>query len=389
MRARREMAMKGRAFGNVQPSTRMTQARNRPGADRPRPPHTRALVPFLGALTTLGVSAFSAGFFGPAEATARAEGTASTAAGPSAAPASFTCEIKGTPLMPKGANLWANAQASSLVASFAGQPIGVVATSFSSAGRVKVRTSGGVRIDGFVDAKDLPLYTSAEVPVVAGHLWIAPGQRVGFTAAPSGLTIEAPPSGPVSQSLRASSPCSSLSLDKRPRPVWDVPGFGRGYLPRRESLELRAEPGGAVIQTLRLGQPGAMLLWSTETRDGYVHVEYHEDLVLDAWVAAADLGALKVGETMDRLAQPSTVTGSARLALAGQSLIVRAQKDVPLRLSTKEGAPPVGFVEAGGEVYVTETVLGWSAVLPRALNVLPPDGHSFWVPAGEVGTTRP
>jgi hypothetical protein len=330
---------------------------------------------------------------GWAEPGARAEGPTPTASASSApaAPASpsFACEVKGTPLMAKGATLWANAQASSLLGTFAGQPIGMMTSSFSAAGRVKVRTSGGVRIDGFVEGKELPLFTAGDVAVVPGHVWIATGQRVSFTATGAGLSIEAPPTGPVAQGLRASSPCSSLSLDKRARPAWDVPGFGRGYLPKRESLELRDQPGGAIIQTLHLSQPSAMLLWSTETRDGYVHVEYHEDLVLDAWIAEGDLNALKVGETMDRLAPPSTVTGSARLALAGQPLIVRAQKEVPLRLSTKAEAQPIGFIEAGGEVYVTETMLGWSAVLPRGLNFLPPDGHSFWVPASEVGTAKP
>jgi hypothetical protein len=75
--------------------------------------------------------------------------------------------------------------------------------------------------------------------------------------------------------------------------------------------------------------------------------------------------------------------------LAGQPVMVRAQKEVPLRLSTKAEAQPIGVIEAGGEVYVTETVLGWSAVLPRGLNVLPPEGRSFWVPAGEIGSARP
>jgi hypothetical protein len=302
---------------------------------------------------------------------------------------SYACEIKGTPLMAKGANLWANTQATSLLGTFAGQPIGMSASSFSTTGKVKVRTSGGLRLDGFVEGKDLPLFTAAEVAVVPGHLWIATGQRVTFTANVSGLTIDAPATGPLAQGLRASSPCSSLSLDRRSRPAWDVPGFGRGYLPKHESLDLRDQPGGAIIHTLHLSQPGAMLLWSTETRDGYVHVEYHEDLVVDAWIASSDLNALKVGETMDRLAPPSTVTGSARLALAGQPTIVRAQKDVALRLSTKPEAPPIGYIEAGGEVYVTETMLGWSSVLPRGLNVLPPEGHSFWVPASEVGTAKP
>jgi hypothetical protein len=47
--------------------------------------------------------------------------------------------------------------------------------------------------------------------------------------------------------------------------------------------------------------------------------------------------------------------------------------------------PPIGYIEAGGEMYVMETVVGWSSVLPRALNLLPPGDHSFWVPAYEVG----
>jgi hypothetical protein len=338
----------------------------------------------------LGAIAWSAG--SGLEPAARADSpSTATSSGPAAAvaPPAYACEVRGTPLMSKGASLWSGGQASTLVGSFAGQPIGVVTSSFLTTGKVKVRTSGGVRIEGFVDAQDLPLYTAADVAVVPGHVWIASGQRVTFTASPSGITIEAPPSGSVGQSIRGGAPCSSLTLDKRLRPTWDVPGFGRGYLPRSSTLTLHDQPGGSVVQTLQLSQPGAMLLWSTETRDGYVHVEYHEDVVLDAWVASSELGALKPGETMDRLAPPSTMTGSARLVLAGQPLVVRAQKDVPLRLATKDTSPPVGYIEAGGEMYVTETMLGWSAVLPRALNLLPPDGHSFWVPASEVGTAKP
>src|SRR5450432_3610901 len=124
MKARRE-TVKGRAFGNVQPSTRMTLDRNAS----------------LAVMATVGVCVLFRGDFGPLEATARAEGPATAA--PSAPSATYACEVKGTPLMAKGASLWANAQASSAVGSFAGQPIGVTATSFSAAGRVKVRTSGG------------------------------------------------------------------------------------------------------------------------------------------------------------------------------------------------------------------------------------------------------
>jgi hypothetical protein len=270
--------------------------------------------------------------------------------------------------------------------------VSLIASGFpanASGGRIRVRTSGGLRIDGFVDPSDLPIYAGSELAVVQGHVWLAQGQKVSFSAASNGLTVEASLTGPVTQTFRVTAPCSSLALDKRPRVPWDVPGNGRGYLPQRGTLELRDQPGGAVIQTLRT-EPGSagMLLWSTETQGGYVHVVYHEDLVIDAWVASSDVTALKQGETMDRLAPPSTMTGSARLSLSGQPTLVRAQKDVPLRLKPEEAAKPVGAIETGGEVYLIQTMLGWTSVLPRALNLLPPGDRSFWVPSSEVGTAR-
>ena len=56
---------------------------------------------------------------------------------------------------------------------------------------------------------------------------------------------------------------------------------------------------------------------------------------------------------------------------------VKALRDVPIRLSTLDGAKPVGAIEGGGEVYVMETIVGWSSVLPRALNLLPGGDRSF------------
>jgi hypothetical protein len=292
--------------------------------------------------------------------------------------------------MAKGTNLWAEPQGATAVANFAGQPVSVIASGFpasTSGGRIRVRISGGLRVDGFVDAGDLPMYTASDLAVVPDHLWIAQGQRVAFTGASGGLKVEASISGPVTQTFRVTSPCTSLSLDKRSRVPWDVPGNGRAYLPQRSTLDLRDQPGGAVIQTLHT-EPGSsgVLLWSTETQGGYVHVVYHEDIVIDAWVASTDVAALKQGETMDRLAPPQAVTGAARLSLGGQTTFVRAMKDVPLRLKPEEAAKPVGAIETGGEVYLLQTVLGWTSVLPRALNVLPPGERSFWVPSGEIGS---
>jgi len=293
--------------------------------------------------------------------------------------------------MSKGVSLWSDPQGTNAAAGFAGQAVDLIANGFPaspSAGRIRVRTSGGLRIDGYVDSNDLPLFTASDVAVVQGHLWIAQGQRVSFSGASSGLAIEASIKGPVTQTFRVTAPCTSLSLDKKARAPWDVPGNGRGYLPLRNTLELRDQPGGGVIQTLHTEPGSGMLLWSTEAQGGYVHVIYHEDLVIDAWVASADLSALKQGETMDRLAPPQAVSGAARLSIGGKTTLVRAQKDVPLRLTPQESAKPVGAIETGGEVYLVQTVLGWTSVLPRALNVLPPGERSFWVPASEVGTIK-
>jgi len=302
----------------------------------------------------------------------------------------LACDVRGAPSLAKGANLWTEPQGPATIAGFAGQPVNLIASGFPAtptAGRVRVRTSGGIRLDGFVDPNDLPLYAASDLAVVQGHLWIAQGQRLAFSAASNGITVEAAIAGPVTQTLRVTAPCTSLTFEKKQRVPWDVPGNGRGYLPQRGTLELRDQPGGSVIQTLRVTESGGgMLLWSTESQGGYVHVVYHEDIVIDAWVASADLVALKQGETMDRLAPASAVTGAARLSMGGKTTLVRAQKDVPLRLSPQEAAKPVGAIETGGEVYLVQTVLGWTSVLPRALNVLPPGDRSFWVPSSEVGT---
>ena len=76
------------------------------------------------------------------------------------------------------------------------------------------------------------------------------------------------------------------------------------------------------------------------------------------------------------------------ISIGGKTTVVRAQKDVPLRLTPQESAKPVGAIETGGEVYLIQTMLGWTSVLPRALNVLPPGERSFWVPASEVGPIK-
>ena len=45
---------------------------------------------------------------------------------------------------------------------------------------------------------------------------------------------------------------------------------------------------------------------------------------------------------------------------------------------------PIGVVEPGAEVYIMETMAGWTNVLPKALYVVPPEDGGFWIPSAEA-----
>jgi hypothetical protein len=305
------------------------------------------------------------------------------------------CEIRGTPAMPKDAVIWDAPQGGSGIARFAGQPIGLSAYEMPllESGRAKIRTSGSIEVEGWIAAADLPMSAGEQVPVVAGHVWIARGQKLAFAAvsadAPERLTVDAHLAGQVVQTIRVAAPCSALTLDKPIRPGWDVPGTGRGYVPRLGQIDLYGEPGGAAIVSVHPRAPEtSMLMWSTEVRAGFVRVLFHDDLIVDAWARESDLVALKPGETMDLPAPTAGTTAAAHLAVSGTPALVRAAQDTQIRLTPENSSRPVGVVAPGTDLYVIDTVLGWSSVLPRALNLLPPGGRSFWVRAAEVTGTQ-
>lgn len=301
-----------------------------------------------------------------------------------------SCALHGSPVMPKSASIYDAASGGSAVVTFTEQPVELTVSQIpadATAGRAKVRTGGGIRVEGFIDPQAVPTYAARDLPVVLGHVWIAEGRKVRVTGTADGsLKVQAKLSGSIAQTLSATAPCDALTLTKRPRPAWDVPGNARGYVAKTDTLELHDGAGGPVVFTLEVGEPGGgLLMWSTEARKGYVHVMAHEDAIIDGWVPQRQLTALKRGEMMDQVAPPESVVAPARLAVEGKPIVVKALREVPLRLTTSDQAKPVGVVEAGGEVYVMETITGWSSVLPHALNVLPAGDRSFWVRAAEIG----
>ena len=84
---------------------------------------------------------------------------------------------------------------------------------------------------------------------------------------------------------------------------------------------------------------------------------------------------------MDQFIPPTTAINGAQLALDKPPRVAQAAQEIPLRARRDDKEKPIGAVEAGAEVYVMETLLGWNNVLPKNLGVTPAEDGGFWVPS--------
>ena len=301
------------------------------------------------------------------------------------------CVLKGTYPITKGTQIFDTATGGRAVASFTGTFVPLQMSEIPadpSNGRARISTTmggGSFRIDGYVAPSAIPVFTSRDIAVTSGHIWISVAQRVRLVqAANSALTAERAVLGTSGQTVRAAAPCDAFSLQQGTPTPTEVPGNGRGYLTKSANIDFFDAPNGNAIFTLKMIQGGAQLFWSTESRAGYVHVNARADLTIDAWARLSDLDPLKKGEMMDQFIPPVTQVQGAQLGLDKPPRLVQATKEIPLRFRRDEKEKPIGAIEAGAEVYVMETMVGWSNVLPKNLAVLPADDGGFWIPASEV-----
>jgi hypothetical protein len=304
------------------------------------------------------------------------------------------CVLRGTPIMPRTGEIFGAAAGGDPIARFTGQPVASSVTLPTANGRAAIRTGsgqGGVRIEGFLELAAVPAQSTRDLPILADHVWIAGGKAVKLVGLASGqVTVELTLGAPLDQTVRATTGCDGLSLDPQAARPAPIPGNARGYLVKKSPLELRPAPGAASAFTLTSPDiKDALLFWSTERKGGQVHVHLSSDLVVDAWVAAGDLAALKEGEMMDALATGTTSISTPKIAMQGEPRIVKVTKEVPIRGNATDLASPIGAIESGAEVLVLETVLGWSNIVPAALNLMPPDGRGFWVKTVDLGITPP
>jgi hypothetical protein len=301
------------------------------------------------------------------------------------------CELKGSYPIPKGSQIFDAASGGRAIANFTGTFVPLKLRDIPAdpaSGRARISTTSGAgsfRIDGYVSPSVIPVFTTRDIAITSEHLWISVAQRVKLVqAANNALTVERTVLGTSGQTVRATAPCDAFGLQQGTATAMEVPGNGRGYLTKAASIDFFDAPSGNAIFTLKMIEGGAQLFWSTESRAGFVHVKARADLTIDAWARLGDLDPLKKGEMMDQFIPPTTQVQGAQLALDKPPRLVQATKEIPLRFKRDEKEKPIGAIEAGAEVYVMETMVGWSNVLPKNLAVMPPDDGGFWIPVSEV-----
>ncbi len=250
---------------------------------------------------------------------------------------------------------------------------------------------GSFRVNGFVKADELPIFTSMNVPVVSRHLWFGPGARVAAAGSSGGMVrIEKQLTRPFDQRFSTSADCSVLTFTPPAPAAATIPGDARVYLLKAPQLDLFEEvpPTGAPLATLRRSQQQTSVpFYGTEARGGFVRVHYRGELNVDAWARASDLQALPRGETADT-STPSFMLLSSppELALSQLPRTVKTTRELPLRISAREAETPIGVVEVDTELFVMDTVAGWAKVLPKSLHILPVDELAFWVKQADLGS---
>jgi hypothetical protein len=293
-----------------------------------------------------------------------------------------TCTIKGTYPPSKNTKLFDAPSGGNLVATLTGGYIPMTLSEIPfdpKAGRARLSTSAGsgaMRLDGYVAPADISLFTTRDISVHGGSVWIASAQKVTLVkASHNSLTVEIGVGGTLNQTVRATAPCDAFALVKGAVQPFEIPGNGRGYMTKKQKVELFDKPNGDVVLSLDMMEGAGQLFWSTEMKLGFVHVMSRSDLTIDAWARLRDLDPLKKGEMQDQYIQ---------LTFDKPPPLVRLTKEIPIRAKRDEKTKPIGVVEADAEVYVLETVAGWTNILPKHLGIVPPDDGGFWIPSSEV-----
>ncbi len=298
------------------------------------------------------------------------------------------CKVSGLAPFEKGVQIFDAATGGKVIATFSGVLTPATLTEIplgDAVERVRISTSqgaGAFRIDGWVAPKDVPLYSSRPLPVIGQSVAIADQQALRFVGATAqGVRVEHAIVGTQNQVLATTAPCDALALG--PVATTPTPETGKPYRMKVSQLDLYAAPGGPIVFSMNMLEGATLLLWNLETSRGYFRVRSVTDVIIEAWVKQRGLEPLRPGELTDAY-EPPLPKGALIGLNEPLPQVVRALRDVPIRVDHEAEAQIIGALETGAEVYLIANIEGWAHVMPKTLSVKAPDGGGFWVPEKDV-----
>ena len=304
------------------------------------------------------------------------------------------CVITGDAQVENGAIIFNAAKDGTPLAKFTTAKVPLIATSFppdSSTGRALINTSGGFQVEGFVGPRAVKAFGKRDIQV-SEQLFISPSAPVTIVgSSPGRLRVELAPADGLTQPIGAWVPCDAITFNQGQTPRYEVPRGARGYVSKQATLELFNEPKGVVSNTLNIANNGnALLLWGDPVpRQGYVHVTARTNSIyIDAWVNSADVRVLPKGEIIDTPPTPA-VTVASPPALANAAQTMRAPKAATVFAGLGQTNTVMGRLAPDTEIYIIQTVAGWSSVLPKDLFVFPNGNGEFRVKSEDLGLAPP
>ncbi len=297
------------------------------------------------------------------------------------------CILRGQPTMADGLGIFDAPNEGAEIAHFTGVKVALQVTAFGDGSTRSHIETEGFHLAGYVRTRDIPVYTTHPVSVYGGHLSIAEGRRVSVVGATgSRLRVERAALSPIAGVFQGWAPCDALSLAPGVPPTWAPPGGARGYIVRPAKMDLFERPKGGLFATIARAADGpGIVFWGSDSSDGFVHVEHHGDLVVDAWARLRDLAALPPGDTADGVAPVATQTVVPKPQLQGRARVVRAPNAVEVRGTPTEAAIVIGGIDAGVQVVIVDVVGTWARVMPVTLAIAPTPPAEFWVHTRDLG----
>lgn len=292
------------------------------------------------------------------------------------------CVVKGT--LVENATIYDSPKGGQPVADIIGTQRWVQVSDFlPRAQRLRIvsgKSTPSLRVEGFVDVGSMPIGATKDLSI-AGHV-LAIRATVPLRIVEENGVMIAEPRSATFDAIESRVACGELHVAReKAQPA--LPPGGSLLIPLQKSVDLFGGPGGTALTTLHLNRaPSTVELHGYETQNGYVHVRFAGDVLIDGWMRRVELTEkMSIG-----IGCIGTIGG---LGMWGTSASPSyAQRDTEVRLGAT--GPRVGVLEKGARVVRWGGGSGvWTQIRIYDADANEPAGKSFFVREDDLGNAMP